>query len=39
MRLPTFYEQNLIPNWGIFRTFAIGILGSVSLIGTKQIDM
>jgi len=18
MRLPTFYEQNLIPNWGIF---------------------
>ena len=21
MRLPTFYEQNLIPNWGIFLYF------------------
>ena len=21
MRLPTFYEQNLIPNWGIYCSF------------------
>ena len=23
MRLPTFYEQNLIPNWGILYTIAL----------------
>lgn len=32
MRLPTFYEQNLIPNWGIFEK-----LGETGLITIAEL--
>ena len=36
MRLPTFYEQNLIPNWGIYCVFVCQLVYAFKFVDIKK---